>query len=55
MKDVRRFGKKGKIIPRYIGPYSISKRVRNVANKFELPQELGAVHLVFHISMLKNS
>ncbi|WMV59054.1 hypothetical protein MTR67_052439 [Solanum verrucosum] len=48
-----RFGKKGKLSPRYIGPYRISKRIGNVAYELELPQELAAVHPVFHISMLK--
>ena len=49
-----RFGKKGKLSPRDIGPYRISKRVGNVAYEFELSQELVAVHTVFHISMVKN-
>ncbi|WMV49524.1 hypothetical protein MTR67_042909 [Solanum verrucosum] len=53
MKGVMRFGKKGKLSPRYIGPYRISKRVGNVAYELELPQELVAVHPVFHISILK--
>ena len=53
MKGVMRFGKKVKLSPRYIGPYRITKRVSNVAYELELPQELAAVHLVFHISMLK--
>ncbi|WMV14272.1 hypothetical protein MTR67_007657 [Solanum verrucosum] len=53
MKGVMRFGKKGKISPRYIGPYRISKRIGNVAYNVELPQELAAVHRVFHITMLK--
>ncbi|WMV19367.1 hypothetical protein MTR67_012752 [Solanum verrucosum] len=48
-----RFGKKGKLSPRYIGPYRISKRIGNVAYELELPQELEALHPVFHISMLK--
>ncbi|WMV54302.1 hypothetical protein MTR67_047687 [Solanum verrucosum] len=53
MKGVIRFGKKGMRSPQYIGPYRIAKRVGNVAYELELPQELAAVHLVFHISMLK--
>ncbi|WMV25453.1 hypothetical protein MTR67_018838 [Solanum verrucosum] len=53
MKGVMRFGKKGKLSPRYIGPYRISKRVDNVAYELELPRELATVYLVFHISMLK--
>ncbi|WMV24936.1 hypothetical protein MTR67_018321 [Solanum verrucosum] len=55
MKSVMSFGKKGKLNPQYIGPYRISKRVGNVAYELELPQELAAVHPVFHISMLKKS
>ncbi|WMV54670.1 hypothetical protein MTR67_048055 [Solanum verrucosum] len=53
MKGVMRFGKKGKLSPRYIGPYHIAKRIGNVSYELELPQELAAVHSVFHISMLK--
>ena len=53
MKGVMRFGKKGKLITRYICPYSISKRVVNVSYELEVHQELTMVHLVFHISMLK--
>ncbi|WMV30262.1 hypothetical protein MTR67_023647 [Solanum verrucosum] len=54
MKGVMRFDKKGKLSPRYIGPYRVSKRIGNVAFELELPQELAAVHSLFHISMLKN-
>ncbi|WMV07483.1 hypothetical protein MTR67_000868 [Solanum verrucosum] len=53
MKGVMRFGKKRKLSPRYIGPYRIAKRIGNVAYQLELPQELAAVHPIFHISMLK--
>ncbi|WMV07712.1 hypothetical protein MTR67_001097 [Solanum verrucosum] len=53
MKGVMRFGKKGKLSPRYIGPYRISKRIDNVAYELEPPQELVTVHPVFHICMLK--
>ncbi|WMV54936.1 hypothetical protein MTR67_048321 [Solanum verrucosum] len=53
MKGVMRFGKKGKLCPRYIGPYRLSKMVGNVAYELELSQELAVVHPVFHISMLK--
>ncbi|WMV30774.1 hypothetical protein MTR67_024159 [Solanum verrucosum] len=53
MKGDMRFGKKGKLSPRYIGPYRISKRIGNVAYELELLQELAAIHPVFHISMLK--
>ena len=53
MKGVMRFGKKGKVSPRYIGPYRIIKRVGNVVYELELSQELAAAHPIFHISMKK--
>ncbi|WMV15000.1 hypothetical protein MTR67_008385 [Solanum verrucosum] len=53
MKGVMRFGNKGNLSPRYIGPNRISKRIGNVAYELELLPELTAVHPVFHISMLK--
>jgi len=53
MKGVMRFGKKGKLSPRYIGPYWISKRVGILAYELERSLELATVHSVFHISKLK--
>ena len=53
MKGVMRFCKKGNLVPRYIGPYRTSKRISNVAYELEPLKELAAIHLVFHISMLK--
>ncbi|WMV25307.1 hypothetical protein MTR67_018692 [Solanum verrucosum] len=53
MKGVMRFGKKGKLSPKYIGPYRILKRIGKVAYELELPANLATVHLVFHISLLK--
>ena len=53
MKGIMRYGKKGKLIPRYVGPYKILKRVGKVAFELKLPAELAAVHPVFHISLLK--
>ncbi|WMV18454.1 hypothetical protein MTR67_011839 [Solanum verrucosum] len=53
MKGVMRFGKKGKLSPRYVVPYKILKRVGKVVYELELPTELSAVHLVFHIPLLK--
>ncbi|WMV30016.1 hypothetical protein MTR67_023401 [Solanum verrucosum] len=53
MKGFMIFCKKGKLSPRYVGPYRISKRVGKVAYELELPQELAAVHSVVHVSMLK--
>ncbi|XP_060216535.1 uncharacterized protein LOC132644012 [Lycium barbarum] len=48
-----RFGKKGKLCSRYIGPYRIVRRVGQVAYEYELPPELESVHPVFHTSMLR--
>ena len=53
MKGVMRFGKKGKLSPRYIGPYQVIRRVGKVAYELDLPANLGAVHPVFHVSMLR--
>ncbi|CAN6695896.1 unnamed protein product [Malus baccata var. baccata] len=51
---VVRFGKKGKLNPRYIGLYRITERVGEVAYRLELPSELSKVHDVFHVSMLRH-
>ena len=48
-----RFGKHGKLNPRYIGPFEIISRVGPVAYKLQLPIELNKVHPVFHVSNLK--
>ena len=53
MKGVMRFGKKGKLSPRFIGPFEILSRVGEVAYKLALPPNLSAVHPVFHVSMLQ--
>ena len=52
-KGVMRFGKKGKLSPRYIGPYEIIKRIGSTAYQLVLPLELAQLHNVFHVSMLK--
>ena len=52
-KGVMRFGKKGKLSPRYIGPYEILQRIGAVAYRLALPPNLSHVHDVFHISVLK--
>jgi hypothetical protein len=53
MKGVARFGVKGKLAPRYIGPFPILERCGEVAYKLQLPESLTAVHNVFHVSQLK--
>ena len=53
MKGIMHFGKKGKLSPRYIGPYKILRRIGQVAYELELPSELEFVHPVFHVSMLR--
>nr|GEY50507.1 reverse transcriptase domain-containing protein [Tanacetum cinerariifolium] len=52
-KRVVRFGKQGKLNPRYVRPFKVSAKVRKVAYKLELPQELSRVHHAFHVSKLK--
>jgi hypothetical protein len=53
MKGVNRFGVKGKLAPRYIGPFPILEQCRPVAYILQLPKTLFAVHNVFHVSQLK--
>ncbi|KAF5475933.1 hypothetical protein F2P56_007687 [Juglans regia] len=53
MKRVMRFGKKGKLSPRYIGPFEILDRIGPVAYRVALPSAFAGVHNVFHISMLR--
>ncbi|GKA59584.1 hypothetical protein Tco_0758897 [Tanacetum coccineum] len=52
-KGVVRFGKQGKLNPRYVGPFKVLEKVGSVAYKLELPQELSRVHNTFHVSNLK--
>ncbi|WVZ84373.1 hypothetical protein U9M48_031411 [Paspalum notatum var. saurae] len=53
MKGVHRFGVKGKLAPRYVGPFKITEQCGPVAYRLELPPHLAAVHDVFHVSQLK--
>ncbi|GJW17023.1 putative reverse transcriptase domain-containing protein [Tanacetum coccineum] len=52
-KGVIRFGKRGKLNPRYIGPFKILAKVGTVAYRLELPDTLSCVHSTFHVSNLK--
>ncbi|GKF90208.1 hypothetical protein Tco_0264171 [Tanacetum coccineum] len=52
-KGVVRFGKWGKLNPRYVGPFKVLEKVGSVAYKLELPQELSRFHNTFHVSNLK--
>ncbi|GJR50287.1 putative reverse transcriptase domain-containing protein [Tanacetum coccineum] len=52
-KGVIHFGKRGKLNPRYVGPFKVLEQVRSVAYKIELPQEWSRVYNMFHVSNLK--
>jgi hypothetical protein len=53
MRGVKRFNRKGKFAPRYVGPFKILERRGKVAYQLELPESLAGVHDVFHVSQLK--
>ena len=53
MRGVTRFGIKGKLASRYVGPFMIVERIGDVAYHLDLPPQLSHVHDVFHVSMLK--
>ncbi|GKB30771.1 hypothetical protein Tco_0870172 [Tanacetum coccineum] len=52
-KGVVCFGKRGKLTPRYVGPFKVMEKFRSIAYKLELPQELSRVHNTFHKPNLK--
>ncbi|GJS19063.1 putative reverse transcriptase domain-containing protein [Tanacetum coccineum] len=52
-KRVVHFGKRGKLNPRYVGPFKVLEKVRAIAYKLELPQELSRVKNTFYVSNLK--
>ncbi|GKD09830.1 putative reverse transcriptase domain-containing protein [Tanacetum coccineum] len=52
-KGVVRFGKKGKLAPRFVGPFEIIEKVGPVAYRLDLPEELDGVHDTFHVSNLR--
>ena len=53
MKGTIRFGQKGKLSPRYMGPFEIKSIIGDVAYRLKLPPEFAGVHDVFHVSMLR--
>ncbi|GJX28963.1 putative reverse transcriptase domain-containing protein [Tanacetum coccineum] len=52
-KGVVHFGKKGKLVPRFVEPFEITERIGPVAYRLRLPKELNGVHETFHMSNLK--
>ena len=52
-KKVMRFGKRGKLSPRFIGPYEVIEKVGPVAYRLALPLDLEKIHNVFHVLMLR--
>ena len=54
-RGVVRFGKRGKLLLRYIGPFEVLERVDTVAYQLALPSNLSSVYAVFHVSMLRKS
>ncbi|XP_059434026.1 uncharacterized protein LOC132167138 [Corylus avellana] len=53
MKGVIRFGRRGKLSPKFVGPFEILEKIGTVAYRLALPPNLTGIHNVFHISMLR--
>ena len=52
-RGVVKFGKRGKLSPRYINPFKVLEKVSTVSYRLMLPPSLSGVHAVFHVSMLR--
>lgn len=52
-KGIIRFGKQGKLSPRFVGPFKITERIGKQAYRLELPEELSGIHDVFHVGYLR--
>jgi hypothetical protein len=55
LRGTKRFIVKGKLAPRYVGPYQITKRIGSLAYQLALQETMAGVHPVFHVSQLKKS
>jgi hypothetical protein len=55
LRRTKRFLVKGKLTPRYVGPYQITKRIGSLAYQLALPETMAGVHPMFHVSRLKKS
>jgi hypothetical protein len=53
MKGLQHFGVKGKLAPRFVGPFEVLERVEPVVYRLALPPQLSIVHNVFHVSNLR--
>jgi hypothetical protein len=53
MRGVKRFQMKGKLAPRFVGPYPVFNRVGPAAYRLELPEPMSDIHNVFHVSQLR--
>lgn len=53
VRGIKRFGKKGKLSPRFIGPFEVLERIGSLAYRIALPASLSGIHDVFHVSLLR--
>ncbi|WVZ60328.1 hypothetical protein U9M48_010371 [Paspalum notatum var. saurae] len=53
LRGTERFHTRGKLAPRYVGPYKIKKKIGDLAYELELPEHLSRVYPVFHVSQLR--